>query len=53
MKYVVYFEIYGRKMKTTVEAPDRRHAEQQVRDRLVIIKVETEVEWLRRVMGIM
>lgn len=38
MRYTVYFEIYGKKMKTTVEAFSPDEAERKVRDRLVILK---------------
>lgn len=52
MKYTVYFEIYGKRMKTTVEASTASQAAQIVRDRLCIIRVEDDtVEQLKNVFG--
>ena len=52
MKYTVYFEIYGKRMKTTVEAATAAQAAQIVRDRLRIIKVEDDtLEKLKSVLG--
>lgn len=38
--YTVYFEIYGKKMKTEVKAQDPAKARQQVIDKLIFHKVE-------------
>jgi ASC-1-like (ASCH) protein len=38
--YIVYFEIYGKKMKTEVKAQDPAKARQQVIDKLIFHKVE-------------
>ena len=52
MKYTVYFEIYDKRMKTTVEATTEAQAEQIVRDRLRIIRVEDDtVEQLKSMLG--
>lgn len=42
MQYTVYFEIYGKKMKTHVEAYSEVEAEEMVRERLNIIKCVSE-----------
>lgn len=39
-KFKVYFEIFGKKMKTEVYANNPTHAEEKVLERLKIIKVE-------------
>jgi len=44
MKHTVYFEFFGKKMKTVVEAPDERQAAQQVIARVNILKIEKEEE---------
>ena len=52
MKYTVYFETYGKRMKTTVEATTASQAAQIVRDRLRIIRVEDDtVEHLKNMLG--
>lgn len=53
MKYDVYFEFFGRKMKTTIEASSRQEAERQVRERVHILMIqENEVDRLRNIFGI-
>lgn len=39
-QFTVYFEICGKKMKTTVEADNKFHAQSIVEKKLKIIKVE-------------
>ena len=39
-KFKVYFEIFGKKMKTEIHANNPMHAEEKVIERLKIIKVE-------------
>ena len=39
-KFKVYFEIFGKKMKTEIHANNPTHAEEKVIERLKIIKVE-------------
>ena len=52
MKYTVYFEIYGKRMKTTVEAATASQAARIVRERLRIIRVEDDtVEQLQSMLG--
>jgi hypothetical protein len=40
-KYKLYFQFYGKKYKTTVEAASERAAKQEVIERLEFLKVET------------
>lgn len=40
MKYEVYFEIFGKKMKTTIEANNPKDAEYLVRGKIIFHKVE-------------
>lgn len=44
MKYKVYFEVYGRKMVTTIEADTQGEAVAKVKDKLRINKVEPILE---------
>lgn len=39
-EYMVYFGIFGKRLKVRVSAPDRERAEQYVRSQLSIIKIE-------------
>jgi len=39
MKKTIYFEIFGKKMKTTVDAINNSEAEKQVRDKIIIHKI--------------
>lgn len=38
-EYVVYFEIFGKKMKTVITAPDKKGAEKAVKDKIIFHKV--------------
>jgi len=38
-KYIVYFEIFGKKMKTKILAESKEKAEQQVKDKIIFHKV--------------
>jgi hypothetical protein len=44
MKYTVYFEFFGKKMKTDVEAPSEREACRKIIERINIVKVEPKEE---------
>ncbi len=48
-KYTVYFEFYGRKMKTTVTAKHEIEAKQKVHERLIFHSVN-EIEENKNVM---
>jgi hypothetical protein len=37
--YIVYFEIFGKKMKTKILAESKEKAEQQVKDKIIFHKV--------------
>jgi len=37
--YTVYFEIYGKKLKTTVMANNREHAEEIIRNKIIFHKI--------------
>ena len=41
-KYKVYFEIYGKKMKTTVEAKSAEHAKELIRSKIQFNHIEFE-----------
>ena len=54
-KYHVYFEIYGKKMKATVEATSFKDAKDKVKDKIIFHKVEPVddfFEHLKRTMGL-
>lgn len=40
--YTVYFEIYGKKMRATVQAQDRVEAREIIKSKLIIHKVTVE-----------
>lgn len=42
MKYEVFFEIFGKKMKTTIEAKSIQDAEYLVRGKIIFHKVEAK-----------
>ena len=39
MTYTVYFQIYGKRMKTTVSAKNKSEAQQKVKDSIVFDKI--------------
>ena len=41
--YTIYFELFGKKMKTSIKANTKEDAIEKLRARLIICKVETEV----------
>lgn len=52
--YTIYFEIYGKKMKTTVEALNENDAKAKVKNKINFIKVEQEnnIDFLKNIFGI-
>lgn len=44
MKYTVYFDVFGKKMKTTVDAKNLWEAERVVKSNLKIHKIKEEVD---------
>lgn len=53
-KFKIYFEFYGKKMRTTVKAKDAKEAEQIVKNKINIKQVvaEDEVDFLKNIFGI-
>ena len=41
--FKVYFEVFGKKMKTTINASSKEDAENKVRNKIIFHKVEREV----------
>ena len=39
-QYTIYFEIFGKKMKTTIQANSELDAKQKLKDKIVFHKVE-------------
>lgn len=59
MKFLIYFEIYGKKMKTEVEADNKQEARDVIRSALIFHKIEQFpeqendiVKKLQKMMGI-
>jgi hypothetical protein len=42
--YTVYFELYGKKMKTSIEAVDKSDAMDRIRKKIIFNKVEMDIE---------
>ncbi len=40
MKFTVYFEFFGKKMKTDVDAPSEREAGRKIIERINILKID-------------
>ena len=52
--YKIYFEIYGKKMKTTVKANSENEAVKLVKDKILIKKIVPEdgaVDFLKNIFG--
>ena len=41
-KYTVYFELYGKKMKTVVDARDTIDAKNIIKDKIIFHKIEAD-----------
>ena len=52
--YTIYFEIYGKKMKTTVYADNPTDAIEKFKNKINFIKVEQEnnIDFLKNIFGI-
>jgi hypothetical protein len=52
--YTIYFELFGKKMKTTVEAENVDQAKRKIKDKIVFHKVEENnpFEYLKNIFGI-
>lgn len=49
-KYTLYFELFGKKMKTDIYADDKTHAMQKLRNSINVLKVsepDSELDFLR------
>ncbi len=44
MLYTVYFEIYGKKLKTKVSAKSQDDAKQLIRNQIIFHKIEAKIE---------
>lgn len=42
MTFIVYFEVYGKKMKTEVEARDEQQAKETVLSKIIFHKIEKD-----------
>jgi hypothetical protein len=40
--YIIYFEIFGKKMKTIVDAPSKSEAKKVVKNKIIFHKIEGE-----------
>jgi 1-deoxy-D-xylulose 5-phosphate reductoisomerase len=49
--FTVYFEIYGKKMKTSVEANNKEHAKQIIKDKIQFHKINNTLEELVDIVG--
>lgn len=59
MNFTIYFELYGKKMKTDIEAFSREDAINRLKNKIIIHRVdeeiaegENEVERLKNILGI-
>ena len=48
MKYTLFFEFFGHKMKTSVQANNVQEAKQKVRDRIAFISIQEQDDTLDR-----
>jgi hypothetical protein len=40
--YIIYFEIFGKKMKTIIEAYSKSEAKQKVKNKIIFHKIDSE-----------
>lgn len=51
--YTVYFEIYGKKMKATIEANSEKEAKELIKNKIKFHKIEdNNVDYLRSIFNI-
>lgn len=48
MKYIIYFQFFNKKMKTTIKANSKEEAEYLLRGKIEVLKVEEIKEWTDR-----
>jgi len=41
-KYDIYFEVFGKKMRTTITAPNKDVAKQVIKDKIIFHKIEMQ-----------
>jgi hypothetical protein len=44
MKYTVYFELYGKKMKTIVNAKSEHEAKELVKSKIIFHRIESRID---------
>ena len=54
MKYTIYFELFGKKMKTTIDAKSIEDAKQKVKDKILFHKIEPDenIDFLKNIFNI-
>ena len=45
--YIIYFEIFGKKMKTIIEADSKSEAKQRVKNKIIFHKIISENEGVK------
>lgn len=52
--YKIYFEIYGKKMKTVIKANSEHEAKELVKNKIKFIKIvpENNIDFLKNIFGI-
>jgi hypothetical protein len=53
--YTIYFELFGKKMKTTIRAKSRSDAMEAIKDKIVfhkIVETDSKADELRKIFGI-
>jgi hypothetical protein len=43
MKYRIFFEIYGKKMQTVIEAKSENEAKEKVKNKIIFDKIESAI----------
>lgn len=43
MKYKIFFEIYGKKMQTVIEAKNENEAKEKIKDKIIFDKIESAI----------
>jgi len=50
--YTIYFEFYGKKMKTTVQAENREQAKNIIKNKVIFIQIDEKDETLDKLKNI-
>ena len=53
-QYTIYFEIFGKKMKTTIYADSEIEAQNKLKDKIIFYKIEENnpIDFLQNIFGI-